>query len=197
MERTMNGFDPAGALLRLRLILARLGPLVVGAVLLCVAGALALLWLVPERALQAQRQVVAMGVAGLPPPVVTSAPQLANANLALFYDNLGEQRHVEQQVKLLFGLAAKSGLTLSQGEYKAGADQNGRFATYQMVFPVRGSYRAIWQFCLLALEAIPFASLDDISFRRDSIGEPVLEARLRMTLYLATAPGTPGQGAAR
>ena len=55
--------------------------------------------------------------------------------------------------------------------------------------PVKGSYGAIWQFALGALRAIPFASLDDIGFRRDSIGDPVVEARLRLTLYLKDVPG--------
>jgi hypothetical protein len=40
-----------------------------------------------------------------------------------------------------------------------------------------------------ALRAIPFASLDDISFRRDGIQDPAVEARLRLTLYLKDVPG--------
>ena len=123
-----------------------------------------------------------------PPPAPASAGP--NENLALFYDTLGERRYAEQQVKTLFALAAKSGLVLSQGEYKGAFEQNGRFHTYQVNLPVKGSYGAIWQFGMQALRAIPFASLDEISFRRDTIGEPTVEARVRLTLYLADqAPG--------
>ena len=172
-------------LLRLRLWLAALGPITCGAAVLCVAAALALAWLLPERALQGQRRAVALGLAALPQPVAVAAPVTADANLALFYDTLGERRYAEQQVKTLFALAAKTGLVLSQGEYKGALDQHGRFHTYQVNLPVKGSYRAIWQFGMLALRAIPFASLDEISFRRDTIGEPTVEARLRITLYLA------------
>ena len=179
-------------LLRLRLWLAALGPIACGGALLCVAAALALAWLLPERALQGQRRAVALGLAALPQPVAAPAPAPAdaNANLVLFYDTLGERRYAEQQVKTLFALAAKTGLVLSQGEYKGTAEQNGRFHTYQVNLPVKGSYGAIWQFGMLVLRAIPFASLDEISFRRDTIGEPTVEARLRITLYLADqAPG--------
>jgi hypothetical protein len=190
MECAMTAPALSTVLLRLRLWLSMRGPVACGAAVLCVAAALALAWLLPERALQGQRRAVALGLAALPQPVAAPAPADANANLALFYDTLGERRYAEQQVKTLFALAAKTGLVLSQGEYKGARELNGRFHTYQVNLPVKGSYGAIWQFGMLALRAIPFASLDEISFRRDTIGEPTVEARLRITLYLADqAPG--------
>ena len=181
-------------LLRLRLALLHLGPVGLGAGVLCLAGALALAWLLPQRALQGQRASVALSVAARPPAAALASPPSPNANLALFYDALGERRYAEQQVKTLFALAAKTGLVLSQGEYKSGFEPNGRFHTYQVNLPVKGSYAAIWQFALLALRAMPFASLDEISFRRDTIGEPAVEARLRLTLYL-TNPADPADPA--
>jgi hypothetical protein len=185
MERAMNAQAFSAIVLRLRLALRALGPVACVAGALCLAGALALAWLLPERALQRERSAVVLSLAALPPPASAAPPATPNANLALFYDRLGERRYAEQQVKTLFALAAKTGLVLSQGEYKAAFEQNGRFHTYQVNLPVKGSYAAIWQFGMLALRAIPFASLDEISFRRDSIGAPLVEARVRLTLYLA------------
>jgi hypothetical protein len=189
MERPMNA---AALFLRLRLALGAVGPVAAAAALLLVAAALALAWLLPQRALQGQRQSVALSQAmmpqALPAPIAASAS--ADQNLAIFYDALGERRYAEQQVKTLFALAQKTGLVLSQGEYKSAYDQNGRFHTYQVNLPVKGSYGAIWQFGMQALRAIPFASLDEISFRRDTIGAPAVEARVRLTLYMADqAPG--------
>ena len=100
-----------------------------------------------------------------------------------------QQRHVEQQVKLLFDLAAKNGLQLAQGEYKSGYDKASRVATYQVTLPLKGSYAAVWQFALQALRAMPFASLDELSFRREQIADTQLEARLRLTFYLADSAG--------
>jgi hypothetical protein len=123
-------------------------------------------------------------------PAASAAPAAPSIdNLDAFYAALGPRRYAEQQVKTLFTLAAKNGLSLSQGEYKTGYDRNARVTTYQVNLPVKGSYGAIWQFAMGALRAIPFASLDDISFRRDTIGDPAVEARLRLTLYLKDAPG--------
>jgi hypothetical protein len=119
---------------------------------------------------------------------VPAAPAPSADSLDAFYAALGPRRYAEQQVKTLFTLAAKSGLSLSQGEYKTGYDRNARVTTYQVNLPVKGSYGAIWQFAFGALRAIPFASLDDVSFRRDSIGDPAVEARLRLTFYLKDAP---------
>lgn len=178
--------------LRLRLALAALGPVAGAGLLVSLAAVLALAWVVPERALQGRRNAVALSQAMMPQarPAPVLAPDGPNENLALFYDTLGERRYAEQQVRTLFALAAKTGLVLSQGEYKSAYDQNGRFHTYQVNLPVKGSYGAIWKFGMLALRAIPFASLDEISFRRDTIGDPAVEARVRLTLYLADqAPG--------
>jgi hypothetical protein len=191
MERTMTAPALSALVLRLRLWLAARGPVACVAAVLCVAAALALALLLPERALQGQRRAVELGLAALPqPPAAVAAPVSANANLALFYDTLGERRYAEQQVKTLFALASKTGLVLSQGEYKGAPERNGRFHTYQVNLPVKGNYGAIWQFAMLALRAIPFASLDEISFRRETIGETTVEARVRITFYLTDqAPG--------
>lgn len=185
----MNNAILNALLLRVRLAARALGPVACGAALCCLLGAAALAWLLPQRALQEREHALALRVAAMPPVVVKAAPVVANENLALFYDTLGERRYAEQQVATLFGLAAKSGLTLSQGEYKAGYERNARLYTYQVILPVKGSYGAVWKFGMLALRAIPFASLDEISFRRDAIGEAAVEARVRLTLYLA-GPGT-------
>lgn len=177
-------------MLRLRIGAQRAGPLACVALTLGVFAGVALAWLLPQRALQTKRHQVVLGLAALPTPAPKAPPATANENLALFYDVLGEQRYAEQQVKTLFGLAAKAGLSLSQGEYKASYDKQARFHSYQVTLPVKGSYRAIWQFGLLALRAIPFASLDEIGFKRDSIGEANVEARMRLTIYLSDqAPG--------
>jgi hypothetical protein len=209
--RAMKPLSLGGLLLRLQLAV-RANPLLAGAgaIFLCCAGALA--WtlhaagqLDAERdallAARAARQAVAPAVIGAPgsagsagltaPAAASPSPPAAQSvdPLEAFYAALGPRRYAEQQVRTLFTLAAKNGLSLSQGEYKTGYDRNARVTTYQVNLPVKGSYAAIWQFAMGALRAIPFASLDDISFRRDTIGDPAVEARLRLTLYLKDAPG--------
>lgn len=182
----------AAAWLRLRIGLSAASPVLLGALALCIGAALTLAWLVPARALLGEQRVLARRSADLPrsppAPATLAPPATDEHHLALFYGTLGERGHTEQQVKALFALAARSGLVLRQGEYKPAYDRNARLHTYQVTLPVKGSYGAIWQFALGALRAIPFAALDEISFRRDAIGEAQVEARLRLTLYLAERP---------
>jgi hypothetical protein len=176
--------------LRLRLASRTIGPVAGSALVVALGALLVLAWAGPARERQAQRQAGALVRAAAPPPAPVISPEAsANENLALFYAALGERKTTEQQVKTLFDIAAKTGLVLRQGEYKAAYDQNGKLHTYQVTLPVKGSYQAIWQFAMLSLRAIPFAALDDIGFRRDDIGAAGVDARVRFTLYLADGEG--------
>jgi hypothetical protein len=195
----MNQIRFAGLALRLRLALLRAGPVMLGVLAVLLVSAAALTWLVhalfqqqAERDALRARAMAASQAAKAPKAEAGGPAALSAApidNLDAFYAALGQRRNAEQQVRTLFDLAAKSGLVLSQGEYKSAWDRNARVHTYQVNLPVKGSYAAIWQFALAALRALPFAALDDVSFRRDSIGDPVVEARLRLTFYLADAAG--------
>lgn len=182
MGSTLNQLQLAAWLLRGRLALQRAGAPLCVAALLLLAGVAGWLWLLPQRAAHLQRMAQP-----LPTPAALVAPvppPSANQNLADFYAVLGQQRYAEQQVKLLFDLAAKNGLTLNQGEYKTTRDAASGVSTYQIILPVRGSYTAIWKFALQALRAMPFAALDEVAFRRETIADATVEARLRLTLYL-------------
>lgn len=185
--------DLAAWPLRVRLAMARAGAPACVAVCLCGLGAASWAWLLPQRvharpALVASPTVQVQSQTQAP---TIAPPSDAERNLALFYAALGERRYAEQQVKTLFALAAKMGLTLKSGEYKVAYEKASRVSSYQVVLPVKGSYQAIWQFSLQALAAMPFAALDDISFKRDSIADNLPEARLSMTFYLKDAGVAP------
>lgn len=182
MSAAKHNINLAALALRARLMLLRVGAPACVAIALCVAGVAAWAWLLPQRASQAR--VMATPLPAPATLVAPPAPPSANQNLAGFYEALGEKRYAEQQVKVLFDLAAKSNLTLSQGEYKAAYDKASRVSTYQIILPVKGAYQSIWQFSMQALREMPFASLDEVGFRRDTIADANVEARLRFTLYL-------------
>jgi hypothetical protein len=120
-----------------------------------------------------------------PPAVVAVEIPVGEKNLDNFYKTLGERQQTEQQLKILFSIAKKQGLVLTQGEYKTSAEINGRYLKYQILLPVKGSYSVIRKFVEQVLLMIPFASLDELNFKRDNINNKVLEAKLRFTLYLS------------
>ncbi|PKB24246.1 hypothetical protein [Janthinobacterium sp. 64] len=187
----MMAIDLAMLRLRAQLLLRRLGAPACLAAALLALGVAAWVWAWQQRAVAAQLEARTMPVPALA-VLAAAPPATASDNLARFYAVLGQQRHAEQQVKQLFDLAAKNGLLLAQGEYKSGYDKASRVATWQVTLPLKGSYAAVWQFALQALRAMPFASLDELSFRREQIADTELEARLRLTFYLNDAPGDAG-----
>lgn len=190
-------------LLRMRLTLMKAGAanvLIATLVLLACAACLIALPYAKEH-LRAQQQVLvqlqqARDVVPVPP---APAPRdVGAARLAKFYDKLGERNYAEQQLKVLFAIADKKGLKLRQADYKWVEEGAGRFITYRISLPVQGSYGAIQQFCEQVLLAIPFSSLDQLSFKRETVGNNIIDAQLNFTLYLSDqAPGTaaqPGKG---
>lgn len=182
-------------LLQARLRLARFGWLNTAAAALLVlgvaGGGLLLRYLndqtkEPLRSLRQAEQ--ALQAAKREPALMRSLPE---ERLKAYYDNLGDRRYAEQQVKTLFAVAARHGLTLSQAEYRASYDKPSRVIAYQVSLPVKGTYPAIRQFCEQVLLAIPFAALDEIGFKRDAIGNNTLEAKVRFTLYLGDGKPPP------
>jgi hypothetical protein len=190
----MSDMNLSALWLRLVLALRRLNPVLVAAVVLAIGALGTIGYLAAARAELGEEYAAARRQAALPPPLpsaLPAPPPSADQNLAHFYASLGERRGVDRQLKTLFALAEKNGLSLRQGEYRSSQDRAGRFLTYQVTLPVSGRYGAIWQFAFDALRALPHASLDDVGFRRDAIGSETVEARLRLTLYLAATPGVP------
>ena len=182
----MSAHSLSNILLRTGLAVRAVGPVGIASALVIAASAAALAWILPERVARAEQHRLTLArAAAAPAAVVPVAVKPETDSVDAFYQTLGERRYAEQQVRTLFGLADKSGLALTQGEYRGAYDRNARLYAYQVTLPVRGSYKAVWNFAMSSLRAIPFASLDEISFKRESVNDTSVEARLRLTLYLA------------
>lgn len=173
------------ALLAVTLALRAVSPVGAAAAALLLGSVAGAAWTSGARRAEAAQFRAALPQAAPAAPQAASAQTRIADNLADFYGSLGDIRYSEQQVRTLFGLAGKAGLVLNQGEYRSAYDRQGRFHTYRVTLPVKGGYGAVWRFAMLALSSIPFASLDEISFRRASAGEAGVEARLQLTIYLA------------
>ncbi|MET3106035.1 hypothetical protein AAKU67_000512 [Oxalobacteraceae bacterium GrIS 2.11] len=175
--------------LQVRCFLMRVDPLMALAAVLFAGGALCVgVWLPYLDAGLKQKQIEVSKMSRLNRDSganSVAAPSENELRVKQFYENLGENGYAEQQVKTLFDIAGKVGLKLNEGTYKSGLDRNDDTETYQIELPVSGPYPAIRQFCEEVLLAIPFASLDEISFKRETISKSSLEANLKFTLYLS------------
>ena len=188
---------------RARLIVPRLGTMSFLGIL-CWGIALSVCcWGLPyiQEQLRIQRVEIAEDRRALEEPMypVATKPRVNDRDrLQAFYDGLGDINYAEQQIKTIFSLASISGLVLQQAEYRMKAETAGGFSAYRISFPVKGSYSAVRRFCMQLLLAIPFASVDELRFKRTSISNEVIEVNLELTLYLANGRTVPAsEGALR
>jgi len=180
-----------GLLLKARLHLGRVGWLDLLAGALLTAGLIVYFGVAPRLhqrfiAQQANLQDVQVLVARHARQIQTAPVRLPEAqqNLQNFYSALGDVEQTERSLTTMFAEADKQDLVLDQAEYKLSYDKNGRFYAYSIKLPVSGSYAALRNFSTRLLLALPYASLDDISFKRRDSNQAALEARLHFTLYL-------------
>lgn len=92
---------------------------------------------------------------------------------------------LEDQLKEIHESGRATGLSFKRIEYRMLEEKRCGLRQYQITMPVTSSYPSIRQFSSLALAKMPGLSLDHISFQRKKIGDTMVEAELRFTLFLA------------
>jgi hypothetical protein len=86
------------------------------------------------------------------------------------------------ELEHLYGLARASKLELTHGEYRLEEPVTGLWS-YHVVLPLRGTYPQIRGFVAAVLKSMPIASVDGLRFERKRVGERMLDAQMRVTLY--------------
>jgi len=191
-EGIVMAINPARIYLSLRIRLGKLGLLPCLVMTFLLVGVMS--WFVFSVQARTQKKQVEANKqtrrATPKQPVLVPAAQSGSSqrNLRAFYDLLGDSSEAERHVSSLFSIAAKIGIDLDQGEYKWEFDRNSRTYRYQIVLPVKGSYSLIRQFCEKSLLAIPFASLDEVKFRREAVGEDTLDGSVKFTIFYSESP---------
>ena len=134
-----------------------------------------------QEAAEAQAQQKA---AGLNPVVDTHS---SAAHLRAFYEFFPARESAPQLLGKLYKAARAESLTLSEGEYKYSLGKAGAMGMYQVDLPVKGTYVQIRKFIVKVLNAMPSAALEEVSFKRESVGSGELEAVIRFTIYMSVA----------
>lgn len=109
----------------------------------------------------------------------TPEEQLAN-----FYAAFPARGMAPDLLGRLYDTAARHGVTLTQGEYRAKREAGSALVRYQISLPVNGHYLKVRDFLGDALRHNPFLALDNVTVQRARINDPVVEARIALTLYL-------------
>lgn len=131
---------------------------------------------------QELRAEVERAAARAPQRAVRGTPSDA---LARFYASFGNRAEALAALQLVFDAAAQERVAVEIGEYRVTREAGSRLARYQIVFPVKGDYRAVRRFVARALNEVPGLALDELTVRRESIAAASVEARVQLSLYLA------------
>lgn len=89
-----------------------------------------------------------------------------------------------QLLEKIYQAAHSEQLQLKQGNYKYTIDKTEKIGTYQIILPVKGSYVAIRKFIAKALNTVPSAALDEVSFKRSTVGDTELDAKIMFTVFM-------------
>lgn len=108
----------------------------------------------------------------------------AGEQLAAFYRAFPDERTSPEWIGRIAATAERCGLSLDQGEYRPARDSVGRLTRLQMTLPVRGEYRQIRRFLASTGTAVPIVSLEQVQFERQKVGDPQVDATIRLVLYL-------------
>lgn len=104
--------------------------------------------------------------------------------LAVFYQYFPAERSLPDWLEKIHDAAKVNELLLKQGDYRIAHDNGGKLLRYQIKLPLHGSYLNIRKFLSTVLAENPAASLDNVKFERQRIGDSAIDATIELSLYL-------------
>lgn len=113
------------------------------------------------------------------------ARALADDPLTRFYRVFPRVSVAVSSLNKIHGHARARDIELERGEYRIVDDGSGRLIAYQADLPIKGSYVQIRQFLAAILADLPFVALEEVAFERRRISDATIEAKVRLTLYIA------------
>lgn len=108
----------------------------------------------------------------------------AEEQLAEFYRIFPGEKSSPEWLEKLLAEAENQGLNLDQGEYVAAPDKTTKLVRFQITLPVKGEYLKIRKFLAALPTVLPIVALENVQFQRQKIADPVVEAKIRLVLYL-------------
>lgn len=128
-----------------------------------------------QQAQAAQRERLARQ----PDPEADQVTRLAEfeARLPLAEGAIQAVRHIHRS-------AAEHDVVLSTGEYRLVNESGGRLQRYQITLPADGTYPDVRAWMADVLNELPTMALDELSLKRNEVGESRVQARVRWSFYL-------------
>lgn len=103
--------------------------------------------------------------------------------LQIFTGNFPTTESVNKTWEELAKLAEKSGLTIDHARYESSLEKHAGLLRYQLNMPVKATYPQIRDFLAEVIQSTPNVALEQLSFRRESVDSPLVEANIDLALY--------------
>lgn len=107
--------------------------------------------------------------------------------LAAFYRLFPSEQDSTDSVGKIAAIAKRHGLVLQQAEYKTQRDKTGKLTRFQMNLPLKGEYQTIRRFLSDVNAEMETVSLEQVQFERQKVGDPMVDAKVRLVIHLGTA----------
>lgn len=108
--------------------------------------------------------------------------------LQVFYQGFPKAAQVPDALQDIYSAAAQQDLLLETGEYNWLQTGNERLARMRIALPVKGSFQQVLGFMDRVLLANPRLALENASFKRDKVDDPLVEAKLVFVVFVDTQP---------
>ena len=97
---------------------------------------------------------------------------------------LGPRSLSAEQVQRLYEIAGQSQVAIAQADFQV-SGQGNAIERLQIDIPTKAGYPQLRRFLQAMLIALPNASLDKLSFKRNQVGDAQVEARVYLSLWFA------------
>ncbi len=118
------------------------------------------------------------------PGAEAGAPASAADKLAAFYGFFPRPTDLPDLLHKVFAAAKAQGLKLEHGEYRVVKDNAGALNQFQLTLPVQGTYPQIRKFVDGAMAQVSTLSLDSVQFERQKVGDALVEAKVKLVVYV-------------
>jgi hypothetical protein len=102
------------------------------------------------------------------------------------YEYLKKSEATTDWLAKLYGIGTATGVQLKSASYRTEKTE-GRIVRYELVLPVAGSYPQIRDFLKRSLAEIPVMSVDQLTLKRETRSDGIVQAELRLTLHMVNS----------
>lgn len=136
-----------------------------------------------ERLAVLERSLVHRTIPAAPPARLTPQSDVAGklGQFYAFFD--GELSYVDWLARF-YDMAERTGVSPQRVDYRRVEPEGIPLVLHEVSIPMTADYSRIRAFSEGVLNAVPVASLDQITFRRQRSDQPEVEADLRFSFYL-------------